>query len=120
MSLDFVRKYCLSLPHATEQVQWGDHLLFKIGGKMFAVTATAPSPVKLTFKCSPEDFAELCERPDIIPAPYMARNHWVALESWSALSRQELKHRLTLSYETVKSKLPKKVRAELGLGSGTR
>jgi len=113
MSLEWVRKHCLSLPHATEQVQWGDHLLFKIGGKMFAITATSPAPVKLSFKSTPEEFAELCERPDIIPAPYLARAHWVALESWDALPRAELKHRLTVAHGLVKASLPKKVQAGL-------
>ena len=42
MAVDFVRGVCGKLPHVTEQVQWGADLVFKIGGKMFAVTA-APS-----------------------------------------------------------------------------
>ena len=36
MDLEAIRKFCLSLPHATEGIQWEDDLLFRIGGKMFA------------------------------------------------------------------------------------
>ena len=113
MDLEFVRRYCKSLPHCTEQVQWGSDLVFKVGGKMFTVTATEPAKVCLSFKCSPEDFAELCERPGIIPAPYMARAQWVALESEDALNRTELKSYIRKSYDLVFAKLPKKTQAAM-------
>ena len=51
MDIAWVRRYCLSLPHATESVQWGADLVFKIGGKMFAVLVTEPAKVWLSFKC---------------------------------------------------------------------
>ena len=60
MSLDWIRSHCMSLPHTTEQIQWGDNLVFKIGGKIYAVTPMIPHPVRLSFKCTPEDFAVLC------------------------------------------------------------
>ncbi|HET9802086.1 MAG TPA: MmcQ/YjbR family DNA-binding protein [Candidatus Acidoferrum sp.] len=72
-SVESIRKLCLSFPHATEQVQWGYDLVFKIGGKMFAITPLEPAPVFLTFKATDESFAELTERQGIIPAPYLAR-----------------------------------------------
>jgi len=78
---EWVRKYCLSLPHVTEQVQWKIDLVFKIGGKMFALLVLEPHAICLAFKCSPEDFEELIERPGVIPAPYIARAKWVALET---------------------------------------
>jgi len=43
-------------------VKWGKRLVFKIGGKAFAAPALEPAPVWLSFKCSPEAFAELVER----------------------------------------------------------
>src|SRR5438094_10601929 len=98
MILDSVRRYCMSLPHTTETVQWGSDLVFKIGGKMYAVAATEPARVCLSFKCSAEDFAELTERPDIIPAPYLARAQWVALECEDALTVAELKRQLRRAY----------------------
>jgi len=70
----------------------GADLVFKIGGKMFAVAALEPGPVSMSFKCSPEDFAELTERPGVIPAPYLARAQWVALETQDALPATEIRN----------------------------
>ena len=113
MTIEAVREYCLSLPHATESIQWGNDLVLKVGGKMFAVMVLEPARVWISFKCSPEDFAELTERPGIIPAPYAARYHWVALESKDALTNSELRDRLRESYDLVFTKLTKKARAAL-------
>ena len=114
MDLEAIRTFCLSLPHTTERVQWGNDLLFCIGGKMFAVaTLDAKYSTKLSFKCTPEKFAELVECENIIPAPYVARYHWVALEDWNALSQKELKELLKTAYQLVHDKLPKKVRSGL-------
>ena len=114
MDIEAIRKYCLSLPHVTERVQWGNDLLFCIGGKMFAVAGLdAKYPTKLSFKCTPEKFAELVESEGIIPAPYVARYHWVALEDWDALPQKELKALLKNAYQLVHDKLPKKVRTGL-------
>src|SRR6266446_9672524 len=112
MDIEQVRKFCLSLPHVTEKVQWGNDLLFCIGGKMFAVVALdASSDHGMSFKCTPERFAELTEQDGIIPAPYVARYHWVALERFNVLGDKELKALLREAYDLVLAKLPKKLRA---------
>jgi len=110
-----VRAHCLSFPHATENVQWGNDLLFKIAGKMFAVMALE-GPVKyiMSFKCTEEKFNELIEQEGMDPAPYMARNKWVAIERLDVLSDKELKSLLRKSYDLVVEKLPKRVREQLG------
>ncbi|MGH9881691.1 MAG: MmcQ/YjbR family DNA-binding protein, partial [Pyrinomonadaceae bacterium] len=91
MDIEAVRKYCLSLPHVTEDIQWKQDLLFRIGNKMFAVVALdAESDHCMSFKCTPEKFAKLTEQPGIVPAPYVARYHWVALENYDALPAREL------------------------------
>jgi predicted DNA-binding protein (MmcQ/YjbR family) len=113
MNIDSIREYCLSLPHATEGIQWGNDLLFKISGKIFAAMALEP-PHSLAFKCTPEEFDELIEFEGIIPAPYMARNKWVMLEQLDALPDSEIKRLIRNSYEMVFSKLTKKAQAELG------
>ena len=113
MSIEWIRAHCMSFPHATEQMQWGDDLVFKIGGKMFAVVPLVPAPVKLSFKATLDEFAQLIEQPGIIPAPYLARAKWVALERLDALSRGELKRLLTISYELVRATLTKQVQAKL-------
>jgi predicted DNA-binding protein (MmcQ/YjbR family) len=113
MNVDWLRELCLSFPHATEQIQWGSDLLFKVGGKMFAATPLEPAPVCLSFKASPETFAELTERPNIIPAPYLARAQWVALETRDAVPQGELSQLLRASYDMVFAKLPKRLREGL-------
>ena len=113
MDIEQVHAHCLSFPHVTEEVLWGNDLVFKIGGKMFAVMALEPHSTCLSFKCSPEDFEELIERPGIIPAPYIARAKWVALESFDAMPRKELEPRLKRAYELIFAKLPKKTQREL-------
>jgi predicted DNA-binding protein (MmcQ/YjbR family) len=112
--IDWIREFCLSLPHATEDVQWENNLLFRIAKKMFCITSLEPSArVKFCFKCSPEKFAELVEIEGVIPAPYMARNHWVGIVELSALRQPEIKELIQTSYQLVFEKLPKKLQAEL-------
>jgi predicted DNA-binding protein (MmcQ/YjbR family) len=111
--IDSVRDLCLSFPHATEQVTWGADLTFRISGKIFAVTVLEPAKVWLSFKCSAENFAELTERAGIIPAPYLARAQWVALETKDALPKEELAVLLRESYGLVLAKLPRKTREAL-------
>ncbi len=110
MNVDWLRELCLSFPGATEQIQWGSDLLFKVGGKMFAATPLEPASVWLSFKASSENFVELTERQNIIPAPYLARAQWVALENKDALPPDELARRLRDSYDMIFAKLPRKTR----------
>ncbi len=110
MDIESVRKFCLSLPHVTEGIQWENDLLMRIGNKMFCVLSLEPaSDHCMSFKCTPEKFAELVEQEGIMPAPYVARYHWVALERFDVLPERELKSLLTTAYELVRDKLPKKV-----------
>ncbi len=113
MDIDWIREYCLALRHTTEKIQWGDDLVFKIGEKMYAVVALEPGDQWLGFKCTPEDFAALVERPGIIPAPYLARAHWVSLETHDALPRAEVECLLSQAYSLVFAKLPKRTQVRL-------
>ena len=120
MNAQDVRRVCMSLPDTTETVQWQDDLVFKIGGKMYAVAPLVPARVCASFKCSPEDFAELIERPGIIPAPYLARAQWVAVEDPDALRFAEIEALLRRAYEIVRAKLPKKARPGASASATTR
>ena len=116
MKLEKLRTLCLSFPGATEQIQWGADLVFKVGGKMFCVACTEPvSPPKvaISFKCDDETFAELIEVDGAIPAPYLARAKWVALESFDTLPDRELTPVVRRAYEIVRGKLPAKTVAAL-------
>jgi predicted DNA-binding protein (MmcQ/YjbR family) len=116
MNIDSIRNFCLSLPNATEDIQWGNDLLFRISGKIFAGMSLDP-PHSLSFKCTPEKFDELIEFEGIIPAPYMARNKWVMLERLDAVGDLEIKGLIKNSYEMIFSKLTKKAQAELGVAA---
>ncbi|MCB1018660.1 MAG: MmcQ/YjbR family DNA-binding protein [Acidobacteria bacterium] len=102
------------MPHATETIKWDNNLVFTIDAKMFAIAALDPGAVWLSFKVTPEGFTELTERPGIRPAPYLARAHWVSLETPGAMLRSELERCLRGSYQLVFDKLPKKRRLVLG------
>jgi predicted DNA-binding protein (MmcQ/YjbR family) len=113
MSIEWLREFCLSLPHTTETLQWQDALVFKVGGKMYAVARLDPGEHWLALKCGDEEYLDLIERPGISPAPYLARAHWIALESETTVRRAELEDLLSRGYTLVLKKLPKKHRAEL-------
>jgi predicted DNA-binding protein (MmcQ/YjbR family) len=100
VDLDELRSYCLSFPQATENLQWGDHLCFKVGGKLFAIVGLSV-PQSITVKCDPESFAELTEREGIAPAAYVGRYKWVTLVSLDVLSDSELRETLSNSYKLV-------------------
>ena len=106
MNVDSIREFCLGFPEATEKLQWGDDLCFKIGGKIFAIVGL--DDPRLCFKCVPEIFAELIEREDIHPAPYVGRYKWVMLDRLDAVRWDELRHLIRQSYEMVAAKAPKK------------
>jgi len=120
MDVDSIRAFCLSFPHATENLQWGDDLCFKIGGKIFVTLALTAIPQKLCFKCMPETFAELIEREDIRPAPYVGRYKWVMLDRLDALRSDELRDFIRQSYKMVAAKAPKVKRRKSKEQKGSR
>ncbi|MGH9744241.1 MAG: MmcQ/YjbR family DNA-binding protein [Candidatus Acidiferrum sp.] len=119
MNIVWIRDLCLSFPGATEEEVWTDDLTFKVAGKMFAHTPLVPARIWLSFKASPEKFAELTERPGIIPAPYLARAQWVALETKDALPPDELSALLRESYGMVVAKLPRRTRETIAAGNSS-
>lgn len=116
MRLDRLKTFALSLPHATVQKQWGENLVFKIGGKMFLLLSLDGELIEsLAFKCAPADFRRLTREIDgIIPAPYLARASWVRVQDLAALPAAELHDRIRQAYELVRAGLPKKMQAQLG------
>ena len=105
MNVDAIREFCLAFPRATEKLQWGDNLCFKIGGKIFVILGL--DDPRLCFKCAPERFAELIEREDIRPAPYVGRYKWVMQDRLDALPSDELKELIRQSYDMVAAKAPR-------------
>ncbi len=114
MNFESIRKVCLSFSGATEDIQWEKDLLFRVGGKMFAVVGLEPEPDNVAFKCTPEEFSELTLRNGVIPAPYLARHHWVSVTNLEAIRKAELEKLLEGSYKLVLEGLPKKLRDSIG------
>ena len=65
MNIEWIRDLCLSFPHTTEQIQWGDDLVFKVAGKIHAITVLRPAKTWLCFKVSPEKFPEAAAAPSL-------------------------------------------------------
>jgi predicted DNA-binding protein (MmcQ/YjbR family) len=113
MNIDEIREFCLSFPHATEDVKWDNDLAFCVGKKMFAVTGLETANTSLSLKCTAEKFAELIEKDGIVPAQYVARYHWVTLQKLDAMKINELKDLINQSYKMVWDKLPKNLQKQL-------
>lgn len=114
MDFESLQKYCLSFPGVTEQVQWVEHILFKVGGKMFVIyNLNNAYPNRFSIKCSEENFVMLTERENIIPAPYLAHNKWVNFQDGFRMSQGELEELIAESYNLIFSKLPKRVQREI-------
>src|ERR1043165_9846539 len=112
MEFETLRQFCLSLPGVTEEVQWEDHLLFKVGGKMFCITELDYTG-QMAFKVPDDDFEELSETPGFIAAPHLARAKWVRLVEPATIKQHAIQQYIQTSYELVKAKLPKKLQREL-------
>lgn len=101
---------CRSLKAVTHVVQWGNHDVYKVGGKVFAIAGTG-----LSLKVSDIGYEVLTENGMAKPAPYMARNKWVLFDDPAALPKDELEGHLTNAYAIVAGKLTRKLKKELGL-----
>jgi predicted DNA-binding protein (MmcQ/YjbR family) len=121
MDNERVRAICLALPHVTETLNWGHHLVYfvgdkAIGGKMFAMTdLDGTGTGVLWFHCGAERFHELLENEGICASPYLAKAHWVTLERWDALRPREIEEELRLAHGLIYEKLPKRTRTVLAL-----
>lgn len=119
MDNERVRSFCLSLPHVSETVNWGHHLVFWVGereagGKMFAMTDLDGTGYGvLLFHCGAERFHELIEIEGIVPSPYLAKAHWVTLMRWNVLRPREIEEDLRRAHALIFAKLPKRLQKKL-------
>ena len=111
---DLLLEHCRSLPGTTEDVKWGDNLVFSVGLKMYGVF-DLPECQSLSFKVDPMVFASLAEQEAFEPAPYLARHHWVKVADRSQVPADALEEFFSESYHLVAARLPKKTRLALGL-----
>ena len=108
MNLEEIRAYCLSLPYVKEEVKWGNDLCFTLAGNMFFVS-NLKSTFCVSLKINDEDFAPLSNKPNVIPAPYLARYKWIQITNEHVFSLKEWETRISESYELIKSGLSKKL-----------
>lgn len=130
MDAERLRAYLLALPHVVETMQWGANLVFwagdkAIGGKMFALLnldeppdpASGKPHLLLSYSVGPTRYPELVEIESLVPAPYMARIHWVAVERWDVFTDAEWQRELRAAYEITLAKMPPKTRKILALST---
>jgi predicted DNA-binding protein (MmcQ/YjbR family) len=104
-----LEKFCKTLNGTTTDIKWGNDLCYMVGKKMYCVTSIK-GDANISFKATPEEFAELIEREGIVPAPYVAKYHWVMAQKTKSLTPKEWKFYIKKSYQLVVEKLPKKLR----------
>ena len=114
MNIETLRKICSSLRSVTEDIKWGNDLVFSVGDKMFCVASLEP-PFSCSFKVPEDEFGEISNQHGFKPAPYMATAKWVLVNDLSAMAKKEWEKYIKQSYELVKSKLTKKLREKLGI-----
>ena len=109
MDLAQLREYCLSKPRATEGTPFGpDVLVFKVGGKMFALAALDDVPTTVNLKCDPDLALDLRDRYDEVrPGYHMNKKHWNTVEIQGAIPHVELRKMIDHSYDLVAKSLPK-------------
>ena len=113
MDLAEFREYCLRKPRANEETPFGpDVLVFKIGGKMFALAALDEVPTTVNLKCDPDLALDLRDRYEQVrPGYHMNKKHWNTVEIESGVPAGELRRMIDHSYELVVKSLPKAARS---------
>ncbi|MGO9433591.1 MAG: MmcQ/YjbR family DNA-binding protein [Terracidiphilus sp.] len=121
MDNERIRALCMALPHVTETVNWGHHLVYwvgdrDIGGKMFAMTdLDGTGTGVLWFHVGHERFHELLETEGIIASPYLAKAGWVTVERWDVLRLREYEDELLRAHGLIFEKLPKRTKTLLAM-----
>ena len=103
------REYCLTKPSASEEMPFGpDVLVFKVGGKMFALASVDEVPATANLKCDPDLALDLRDRYEQVrPGYHMNKKHWNTVEIDSGIPAVELRRMIDHSYELVIKGLPK-------------
>ncbi len=117
MNIEEVRDYCLSLPCATERCPFGpDILALEIGGRMFCLMALDGQWNFYNLKVNPDYGVELCDRySGIRPGYHMNKRHWISVDFYGDVADAIQKDLIVHSYCQTARKLPKKVKAHLGI-----
>jgi predicted DNA-binding protein (MmcQ/YjbR family) len=111
-----LREWCLRQPGAVETFPFGpESSVFKVAGKMFAITALECEPLEVSLKCEPELAVALRgSHPAIRPGYHLNKRHWNTVTLDGSLPDQLVRDLVEDSYDLVVSALPARVRDELG------
>jgi predicted DNA-binding protein (MmcQ/YjbR family) len=121
MKVSALRSHCASLPGAVREIKWSVDEVYTVGAKMFAHFGSVErSATAVMFKAGAERFLELTDRVGIEPAPYLARAHWVKVETASDLSDTQLEELLTHSHALVMAKLTRVQRDAIAVAPGRK
>ncbi len=115
MTHERLRTLCLAQPAATEDQPFGeDTLVFRVGGKIFALLALDAFPPRVNLKCDPEQAAELRERYEaVLPGYHMNKRHWNTVVCDGTVPGDELAEMVAHAYSLVRASLPRKVQVGL-------
>jgi predicted DNA-binding protein (MmcQ/YjbR family) len=111
-----LRRACLALPGAEETFPFGpENSVFKVAGKMFALSRLKGKPLRVSLKCEPA-LAEGLRgaHEEIIPGYHLNKRHWNTVYLNGSLGDQMVVEMIEDSYDLVVAKLPKSKQAELG------
>ena len=113
-----LRAWCLQLTGASEEFPFGPELsVFKVAGKMFAVSALDDTRLGVSLKCEPELAVALRNSyPAIRPGYHLNKRHWNTITVDGTLPDQLVRDLIEDSYDLVVSARPKRVRDQLGWG----
>jgi predicted DNA-binding protein (MmcQ/YjbR family) len=115
MNLRQFDRLCKSLTGTTMVVQWNDSHVHKVGGKLFALAHRWNGEIGFMLKATPLSYQILVEQGIATRAPYLVRGNWLQIATPTVLSDADLGGYIRESYRIIAGKLPKIVRAELGI-----
>jgi predicted DNA-binding protein (MmcQ/YjbR family) len=115
-----LRAWCLHQPGAIEDFPFGpEHSVFKVSGKMFALSALERMPLEVSVKCEPELAVALRNSYRAIrPGYHLNKRHWNTITLDGSLSDRLVCDLVEDSYDLVVSALPARVRDQLGWAPG--
>jgi predicted DNA-binding protein (MmcQ/YjbR family) len=108
------------MPGATEEFPFRPELsVFKVAGKMFALSPLAERPLRVSLKCEPELAERLRDTyPAIRPGYHLNKRHWNTVTLDGSLPREMVLDMLEDSYDLVVAGLPRATRQRLGWEAG--
>jgi predicted DNA-binding protein (MmcQ/YjbR family) len=111
-----LRRACLALPGAEETFPFGpENSVFKVAGKLFAISALKSKPLRVSLKCEPELAQGLrAAHEEIGPGYHLNKRHWNTVMLDGSLPEKMVVEMIEDSYDLVVAKLPKSTQTKLG------